>query len=344
MARPKLFKKVSGYNKLFWIHCKMNKQFDQFISHLGETNHWLASRIQRTQITRNFAMIYTLTNDSFTASISDEGAELTSFKDLNSGTEHMWKADPEIWGSSAPVLFPIVGMLKDGKFLHEGNVFELGKHGLARSRTFSVVEQTNDRIRFRLTSDAETLAIYPFPFELEVSFILSPKCLRCDYTVRNPGEQEMIFGLGSHPAFALDLSDSPLEDYYIEFESPEILDLYLLDGSLISENPTKEFLKNEQQLPLSETVFDQDALIFKNIRSQKISIKHRQKGRLLSLDRGPCPHLGIWAKPKAPYVCIEPWHTYADTTSHNQKWNEKRPNLRLGAGQTFKSHYEIELA
>lgn len=288
-------------------------------------------------------MLHTITHEGFTATVSERGAELTSLRHEETGEEYIWEADPAIWGSSAPVLFPIIGGLKGGIYYYNGSAYALPRHGLARHASFALSFASPSEKRFLLRADSETNKSYPFAFELEVGFKLEAKRLNVAYCVKNTGDHTMIYGLGSHPAFALPLQGSSLSDYWIEFDQPETLDLYYLENDLLAEKPLEKFLDSETSLPLSESIFDRDALIFKNIRSQTLSITHRTHGTRLRVDRGNHPHLGIWAKPAAPYVCIEPWHSYVDTADHDQDLTHKPSMLRLAPGKLFRSNYTIEV-
>ncbi|VGO11709.1 hypothetical protein PDESU_00255 [Pontiella desulfatans] len=284
----------------------------------------------------------TIENEQFSATVDLRGAELRSFKEKSTGREMMWQADPEIWGGSAPILFPIVGKLRDGKTRINGQTYGIPKHGLVRTRTAKCIEQGRDVVVFSFSSDAETLQHYPFTFTLEVEFRLDGKQLLIDYRVKNEGAEEMLFTIGSHPALALDLEQAALDGYDLEFEKPESLDLYgLTDGLLAFKQGG--YLENNNCIRLSETLFDDDALIFKNIRSRRVRLKPRHRTGGLEIDLGNCPHLGIWAKPGAAYVCIEPWHSYDDAPDSNGNFENKPGILRLAPAETFETGYAIRM-
>lgn len=282
----------------------------------------------------------TIENENFSAAISPRGAELRSFKDKTTGREIMWQADPAVWGGSAPILFPIIGKLRDGQTRINGSVYEIPKHGLVRTRTAKVIEQGNDYVIFAFSSDAETL--YPFPFVLEVEFRLGTDQLEVLYRVRNSGSDEMLFSIGSHPAFALDLELAELEDYSIEFSEPETLDLYGLTDGLLAKKQDA-YLAKAQSIALSETLFEDDALIFKNIESSTIRLKSKKGNQVLEVDTHGAPHLGIWAKPGAAYVCIEPWYSYDDAPDCAGTFENKPGILRLAANDTFNTGYTVRV-
>lgn len=286
-------------------------------------------------------MIYTIKKHQYSAQISDIGAELYSFKDEATQEEYIWQRDPQYWTGSAPILFPIVGSLKDGIYVYKGKTYPLLIHGFAKNSHFSLIDDREDEKIFILQADQTTKQCYPFEFELEVGFKVEEKILQVVYTVTNTGNDIMYFTFGSHPAFSLPLDDCSLADYYVEFEKNETLDRYLLEGGLLN-NTSVPYLKNERKIYLSEAIFNEDALIFKNILSRKLSIKNSKTGHRVSFDTGGAPHLGIWSKPGASYVCLEPWYSYADDVDTTQDFTQKKGIMELSTGATFKTGYTIE--
>lgn len=284
----------------------------------------------------------TIENENYSAAISPLGAELRSFKDKTTGREMMWQADPTVWGGSAPILFPIVGKLRDGQTRIHGQVYEIPKHGLVRTRNAEVLEQGNDYVVFAFSSDIETLKLYPFPFVLEVEFRLGTDQLEVLYRVRNSGTDEMLFSIGSHPAFALNLADATLEDYSIEFSEAETLDRYGLANGLLAKKEDA-YLNAERRIALSETLFEDDALIFKNIRSGVIRLKSEKKTSFLEVITHGAPHLGIWAKPGAAYVCIEPWYSFDDMADCDGIFENKPGILRLLPENVFSTGYSVRV-
>ncbi len=288
-------------------------------------------------------MFHTLHSEDLSATVSSLGAELKSLKSLSTGEEFIWQDEPSIWPNSAPILFPIVGRLKDGYFIYEGQRYEMDKHGFAKFSTFDLVREEANAISFVLRSSEETKAVFPFVFELEVSFRLFANTLSVRYDVRNTGADPLFFTIGSHPAFTLPLGDRSLSDYCLRFDQPETLDRYFLEDGILTERPTNDYLRDQDVIPLSASLFDNDALIFKDIRSQRISIEHRERGHRLTLDRGNCPHMGIWAKSGAGYVCLEPWHSFDENPSHDNELANKPGILRLDASECFTTSYGIHL-
>lgn len=286
----------------------------------------------------------TISSNGYSAVISSLGAELKSFKG-EAGEEYMWSGDPTIQAGTAPVLFPIIGQLKDGQYQYKDKTYQLAKHGLARTAEFELVIDKADEKSFLLTSSPETLKHYPFKFELEVFFSIKQQSLEVRYEVRNTGDETMLFSLGSHPAFALPLDDiNSLEDYCVEFESREHLDRYFLDKGLLCTRPTAKYLDSSNTIPITAELFDNDALIFKNIKSRNVRIVHKTTGQRIGLNLGEAPHLGIWAKPDAGYICLEPWFSYDDAVDTDGDLENKPGMLSLVKGDSFSETYSVSIA
>jgi len=282
----------------------------------------------------------TIQNKTHSATINPLGAELTSFKNRQTQEEYIWQADPTYWGKSAPVLFPITGLLKNKNLTIQGKTYPMPKHGFAREQTFTTLNQQKERVLFELKANKKTDAVYPYDFSLQIEFKLSNQQLEVNYTIINLDKKELLFSIGSHPAFALDLINHRLSDYYIEFSQPETLDLFGLTNNLFTKKQSR-FLDHAQTIPLNKQTFDDDALMFKNIQSKYITIKRKNSDWFLQLDRRNVPHLGIWAKPNAPFVCIEPWMSYNDAADSDGTLENKPGIERLPAGTSFLSGYTI---
>lgn len=288
-------------------------------------------------------MTIAISNEHLSAIISDQGAELQSLTAKRTGEQYLWQGDATVWSGRAPILFPIVGMLANNTLLHNGQRFELPKHGLARQAVFQPTNQTENIAVFKLCASAETLRHYPWQFELQVAFTLTACQLHIAYQVSNRDSSEMIFTIGSHPAFSLPLQNATLTDYLIEFEKPETLERFSLNADGLLGDSGQPYLEQQTQITLSADLFNNDALIFKNIESQKIHLLHKQLGRRLTLDTGGAPHLGLWAKPGAAYVCIEPWFGFNSAAGDSPQFNEKPSMQRLSPGSVFDTSISIEI-
>jgi galactose mutarotase-like enzyme len=288
------------------------------------------------------ATLHALSSQGYQAVISSLGAELKSFG-KEGGENHIWSGDPTIWKGTAPVLFPIVGRLKNGQYQYKDTTYQLDKHGFARTSTFALNIDTDTEKSFVLTSSNDTLKHYPFHFEFEIFFSIDAGVLDVRYEVRNTGEETLWFTLGSHPAFSLPLTDTKLEDYYLQFEQNEHLDGYFLENDLLSTSPIPSFLNNTDTLYISAELFKNDALIFKDIKSRTVAIHHKHTGKRLTLSYDNAPHLGLWAKAGSPFICLEPWFSFDDTNDVNGNLIDKAGMLTLNANEAFKTGYKITL-
>ena len=291
-------------------------------------------------------LMYSLKNDLLNINIKPKGAELCSIRSVKNGTEFMWQADPNIWGSHAPNLFPIIGSMKGDCYLYDGKTFLMTKHGFARKNdAFSSNQTSETAISFLLKSSPELYKVYPFLFEFEISYKLTDTTLTIHHQVKNMDHKTLYFSVGGHPAFKCPLyADENYTNYCLEFEKEEQSESYLLDmTSGLLTHKTKPVFDTNTMINLKEDLFKADALIFKDLKSRKVTLKHKTKGAVLAVTFKDFPFLGIWAKPNAPYVCIEPWIGIADSETTNQKIEEKEGIIALDTGKIFNASYSIEL-
>jgi galactose mutarotase-like enzyme len=235
-------------------------------------------------------------NDSYSATISSTGAELKSLKDEKTGREYMWQADPAWWKGTAPVLFPIVGGLRNGKYRYEGAEYELPQHGFARTAEFRQIAASGDSAEFELESNADTMAKYPFEFRLRVGFALERCGLAVRYEVTNAGNRTMHFSIGSHPAFNIPIESGSLESHYILFERSESAERYFFkDGTYIA-GKTAEVFDNSRVISLSRSLFDQGPIILKALQSSEFSILcSKGKKSVKVVTKAAPPFLAIWS-------------------------------------------------
>jgi len=283
--------------------------------------------------------VRSIANKFLTVRVKEQGAELCSIKDAG-GTEYLWQADPAFWARHAPVLFPIVGKLLNGRYDLNGKTFELPPHGFARDMKFSLVEQSESSLVYQLLPTTETRKCYPFEFALTIAYRLSDNCLSVEYAVRNTGASVMPFSIGAHPAFNL---HGPVDECFLEFDKTETLNTVLLSGKGLLTEETVPVLADTNILPLSKTLFDRDALIFLDTKSEKITLGAKNSSRRLTVEFPGFPHLGIWAKPGAPFVCIEPWYGYADTEQLYGDITNKPGIQLLPAGETFTWTHRVSI-
>lgn len=291
--------------------------------------------------------MYSLQNDKLKISVKPEGAELCEIKSVNQNTQFMWDANPDVWGSFAPNLFPIIGVLKDGFCWYGGETYAIPKHGLVRNNNdVKLITQTKNSLRFSLIHNENTLKLYPFKFEFEITFTLIDNAIEVAHTVKNKDSKTMYFSVGGHPAFKCPVFENEdYNDYSLEFETAENASTHLLnmDNGLVS-NKTKSILKNSSSLPLKHELFNHDALIFKDLKSRKITLKSRTHGDILTVSYPDFNYMGIWAKPNGNFVCIEPWLGIADHEDTNQNLQDKEAILQLEPNNTFNATYTIEIS
>ncbi|MFP9098413.1 aldose 1-epimerase family protein [Flavobacterium sp. RHBU_24] len=281
-------------------------------------------------------MEISITNGTLTATINAKGAELISL--TKAGTEYMWEGNPEFWGKHSPVLFPIVGTLKNNSYNYNGNTYSLSRHGFARDNDFAVINKDANTATFLLAATDASQEKYPFDFELALVYTLHESELTIEYHVTNKGTAPMPFSIGAHPAFAL---PGKFEGYSLKFEKHEPLVSTQLTNDLLSDI-SQELPADHGELPLAYNLFERDALIFKSLESKSITIKKEGK-EYLAVRFFDFPHLGIWTKTGAPFLCIEPWQGYSDTETSNGDIVTKEGIINLEAANTYKAAFTITI-
>lgn len=282
-------------------------------------------------------MNVTITNQYLKATINPKGAELNSLQS-STNTEYIWEGDAKYWGKHSPVLFPIVGTLKNNSYLFNGQVHALTRHGFARDNSFNVKSQTEDSVVFSLTSNDDTRRLYPFDFELELAYTLKEKTLHLEYKVTNNGSGVMPFSIGAHPAFAL---PGKFESYSLKFEKNEPLESIQLVDDLLSDKSVVIPAENGI-LPLSYKLFENDALIFKSLQSKSVTIV-KDGVDYIKVNYADFPHLGIWTKENAPFLCIEPWQGYSDSSNASGNIIEKEGIIVLETGKKYSAGFTIQI-
>jgi galactose mutarotase-like enzyme len=289
-------------------------------------------------------MKYSLRNELLQIEVLQKGAEWCRMQYLPTGVDYLWTADPQVWGKYAPLLFPIVGTLKEGKYFHNGVEYALLRHGFARDRDFELIEQTADRLVFELKSDDSTKTVYPFSFRLRVQYTLTNLSLRVHYTVMNEGQEEMYFSIGGHPAFRIPFfPNTQYEDYALHFEKPEHSGRWPISAGGLIERASIPFFEGRQEIPLTKTLFARDALVFKQLSSKQVTLLETHSKRGIRFHFGEFPYLGLWAAPGADFVCIEPWQGIADSVDHTQNLQEKEGMVRLAPGAVYGAGWTVEI-
>lgn len=277
------------------------------------------------------------------AMISSLGAELISFRRTDTDTEYMWSGDAAYWTGRSPVLFPIIGAAIGGEIKAGGQAYKIANHGFARRSEFTLQEASDTQAVYRLSHSENTLSLYPYKFNLFLTYILSGSQLEISYRVENTDGQEIHFQLGTHPAFNCPIGgEGEFSDYYLEFGQKENLDRLFLNksGQLIN-GQTDPLLQDENILHLNHAMFEHDALVFRNVKSQSVALKSKRSDKSVTVAYTNFPDLGIWQPKNAPFLCIEPWHGVADSEGFTGGIQEKQGAISLPPGGQFTSSLTI---
>lgn len=279
-----------------------------------------------------------INNSKISAQFNTKGAELCSLKNTQTNQEYIWEGNAEFWGKHSPVLFPIVGTLRNNTYHYNNKEYKLLRHGFARDCNFKIIYQQENEVVFSLEYDDATLKVYPFQFELQLKYNLTETTLTISYTIINKDKVAIPFSIGAHPAFAL---PNNFENYSLQFQEQETLQCYVLENDLVSDTNFDITLANKN-LPLSYSTFENDALIFKSLKSKEITIVENQKD-ILKVSFSDFQNLGIWTKVNAPFICIEPWLGYSDTINSNGNIEEKDGIQIVKENEKFECSFTIEL-
>lgn len=288
-------------------------------------------------------MQYTLHKGPLTAAVDTQGGELVSFRD-GAGTEYIWGGDPAYWAGRNPILFPIVGSLKNGRVDIGGQSYEMGRHGFARGMEFAPVEQGEDFVALELRETEETLACYPFPFSLRVTHRLLEDGFSTAFSVQNTGGSPMPFCIGGHTAIRIPEGER-FEDFHLLFDQAETADSHLLSPQgIILHDGRKAMLDGTGTLALDYQDFAQmDTLIFSMLRSGNVSLVHRETGRGVRLDFHEFPMVAFWTKPGAPFLCMEPWLGCAAWDNESGRFKDKLFCATLQPGEVKELAYTFYL-
>lgn len=279
-------------------------------------------------------------NNRMVLTIAEHGAEITSIQ--LDGTERMWDADPAFWGRTAPILFPIVGALKDNSYRYEGQTYSMSQHGFARDMEFQLTDQTEDRLEFTLSDNEETLEKYPFHFQLRISYEIFQNQCRVTWNVKNTDDKTMYFQIGGHPAFACPCEGGMIrEDYSVCAGESPLLEAAFLEKGLLG--PEKELHSNE--FVLEEHTFDRDAYILQNANIGHVDLVNHLSNQVKVRVSAEVPVWGIWstADKKAPFVCLEPWYGRCDKEDFEGELSEREYMQSLEPGEEFTGGYQMEL-
>ena len=283
-----------------------------------------------------------LENDYISIKLKTFGAELSSLYNKQTQIEHIWQAGAE-WSKHSPVLFPIVGGLKNGEYTFENKTYKMNRHGFAREMEFGVCEENKDSIVFMLSSNEKTKELYPFDFNFFIEYKLVKNKLEIHYQVENKGKERMWFSLGAHPAFNVPFTNgSDFNDYYLQFNETENVGIFpLTTDGLIKENPVP-FFRSSSKIELNKELFHKDALVFKQLNSNKISLLNTNNKHGIHVDFRGFIYMGIWSAKDADFVCIEPWCGIADSENHNGALINKEGIINIVPQTIYERTWSIE--
>jgi galactose mutarotase-like enzyme len=284
----------------------------------------------------------TIENDILKIDLISKGAELQSIFHKIHNLAYMWGGDPVYWSKRSPVLFPIVGTLKNDTFFYEDRDYHLGRHGFARDLDFEIEKKSHSEVIFLLKNSAQTLAHFPFEFELRIKYAVEKNNLIVEYMVKNPSEKVIYFSMGGHPAFKVPLMpDTVYSDYYLQFNQHETFARWPIAPEGLIEQKPVNIAVDSDILPLTHELFYKDALVFKDLKSAKVSLRSKKTDHGLDFDISEFPYLGIWAAKNADFVCIEPWCGIADSTESNQQIEDKEGINRLVPDAVFARSWTV---
>ena len=281
-------------------------------------------------------MLFSAENEFFTLAVKEMGAELNSLKSKKTDIEYIWFGNTDIWYGQSPILFPVIGRLLDDKYRVDGKEYTMPKHGIVRKKPFKLLEETKDSLLFIQSSDEESLKEYPFEFDLIVKFQLTNKGLKVTHTVINKDSKDMFYSFGAHPGFNCEIGD------YLQFNVDEELYTERIDHESILIDEKFPVFTDEGKIELTSNLFDEDALILSDYTSTEVSIRSYNHDRVIKF-MFDSPVLGIWAKPNAPYVCLEPWWGINDNYDKKNDFSEKRGIMKLAPGESKEFTWEVEI-
>lgn len=286
-----------------------------------------------------------LENNNLIIEIKNNGAELTRIYSKSKNIDFLWNANNKYWGRHSPILFPIVGRLKDNETIINKNVYSMTQHGFARDMYFDLISQDENSLTYKLESNDTTKSKYPYEFELIIKYTLNTSSINVSWQVKNKSNEAMYFSIGAHPAFNVPFDDdNDLSQYYLKLLSKNTINSYILEGPFVSKKTKISCLNN---LDIKPELFKNDAIIYDNIN--EVSICSKISNTSIKVNFKDFPFVGIWSpyyeetNSIAPFICIEPWYGIADSVDSNKDFKTKLGINKLSIGEVFKASYEIEI-
>ncbi len=291
--------------------------------------------------------VYELKNSEISIGVESLGAELKSLKKLDTGTEYMWCGDARFWNRTSPILFPFVGSAKDKKFRTKGQTYSMTQHGFARDMEFALLSHTEDELWFGLGSDEGTLEKYPYEFCLKLGYRIQGNKVAVLWQVENPGTETLPFSIGGHPAFNCPIQEGAARSgYFLDFgQVDNVLSTRISENGLAL-NEQDAYSLDNGMLPITDHLFDHDALVIENDQTHTVSLCRPDKSSYVKVTMD-APLFGVWSpagSPVAPFVCIEPWHGRCDKEDFTGTLEEREWGSQIAPGEVWKASYTIEIA
>lgn len=277
----------------------------------------------------------TISNSHLTVNIAKAGAEIKNI--ICDGVEYMWSADPKFWAQTAPIMFPICGGLKGGKYELFGKEYEMSKHGFAKLNVFEIETLGESNVTMILRDNENTRKMYPYTFAFRVSFELCERSVKVTYDAENLDTKTMYCTFGAHEAYAC---PEGIEDYEIIFPERETLYAYGLNGDIVTDY-TKLIVDNSNRLVLKDMDFFLDALVFRGLKSKSAELVNKNGGRRIKVDFDGFDYFVLWHKYTAPYLCIEPWCGLPDVVGSSYDLTEKEGMHSVAPGEHFTRTHTI---
>ncbi|MFI5152544.1 MAG: aldose 1-epimerase family protein [Chitinophagales bacterium] len=280
--------------------------------------------------------MFSLENEFLHIMIDQQGAELQSVYGKLHQLEWLWDGNPAFWAKRSPVLFPIVGTLRENKYYFNGKAYSMNRHGFAREKSFIPDQKGPESISFSLREDESTLQVYPFAFEFSINYTLDANSLHTLYRIVNRGQGDMYFSVGGHPAFKIPLVEgTSYDDYFLEFNEDETKPRWPISAEGLIEKKPIPLLVSTDHLPLTKDLFKKDAVVLKFPTSSIVSLRSEKTPHGLDFNFSGFPYLGLWAAHNADFLCIEPWCGIADPVDSDQQLVSKEGINRLPPGNVF---------
>ena len=282
-------------------------------------------------------MLFTLENEYVSIAVKQFGAELSSFKSKETGIEYLWQSNPDVWAGQSPILFPIVGTVLDNKYRVDGKEYEMFRHGIARKRDFELKEQGDGYLVLTQSWNEESLKAYPYKYIFDIEFRLDGKKLTVTHTIKNDDDKTIYFSIGAHPGFNCKIGD------WLEFEENETLVCEKITPDAILDGKFYPTLKDSKRFDITADVFVDDAHILSGMKSDTVYLKSDFRPQVIKFNFGKVPYLGLWAKPGAEYVCIEPWYGLNDSYEKKADFSEKRDIQKIATDEEFIFPWSAEI-